>query len=347
MPDIFDAKITAKNFKTIWERNQEDRPPFVGEMFFTPVSQTGLDINLVKGKNGVPVALVAANWDTDVLYRDRIGFEALQAEMPFFKEAYKTSEKLRQQIITVQEQYRQPLFNEIFNDVEDLLLGADVTAERLRMQLIGTGTISIQENGVDKQYNYGVDSSTQMNTESTLWSATSAKPLKTFIDRIKAYEDLTDEKAKYAVMGKAVLNKLIHDSTVDTYFQNLSTPDLYPTDEARQAYVEQKTGVKIILAKQKYVKARDKNKTKVSYYPEDRYTLLSTLDLGETIYGTTPEEIDLLGGLSKAATVEVVGNGVAITTWKETDPVCNIVKVSEVVLPSCPNIDQVYIVKVL
>lgn len=345
MPNIFEAKITANNVRQIWEA--KERTPFVGEMFFAPVKQVGLDINLVKGKDDVPVALVSANWDTDVLYRDRIGFEQLSAELPFFKEAYKMSEKLRQQIITAQEQYRTPFFNQVFRDIDNLVLGADVTAERLRMQLLSTGTISIQENGVDKQYDYGFKTADQLKTEGTLWSASGAKPLASFMAQIKNYKKLTGKTAKYAVMNNDVFDKLANDAEINSYFQNLSTPNLYPTDADRKAYIEQKSQVSIIIAEDEYVKARDKSKTLVPYYPQDRYTLLSTLDLGETVYGTTPEEADLIGGGSNVLSGEVLENGITVTTWKETDPVCVAVKVSEVVLPSCPEIDKIYIVKVL
>ena len=149
--NYFEEKITAQNVKIIYE--QVETQPFIGEMFFPPVKQMGLELNLIKGKDDAPVALVSANWDTDVLYRDRIGFEQLSAEMPFFKEAYKVSEKLRQEILTTMETYRSPLLREIYRDLRNLVIGADVTAERMRMQILGTGTISIQENGVDKQYN--------------------------------------------------------------------------------------------------------------------------------------------------------------------------------------------------
>lgn len=345
MPNIFEAKITANNVKQIWESRDEQL--FVGEMFFTPTKQQGLDINLIKGKDDTPVALVSANWDTDVLYRDRIGFEALSAELPFFKEAYKMSEKLRQQIITAQEQYRTPFFNEVFRDVDNLVLGADVTAERLRMQILGTGTISIKENGVDKQYDYGFSTTNQLKTETTLWSATGAKPLESFMKQIKNYKTLTKKTAKYAIMNSDVFDKLANDSAIDTYFASLSTPNLYPNDNERKAYIEQKSGVTIILAEDEYKKARDFKGTPVPYYPQDRYTLVSTLDLGETVYGTTPEEADLLGGNSEVLSGQVIGNGIAVTTWKEADPVCVSVKVSEVVLPSCPQIDKIYIVKVL
>ena len=346
MPNIFELNITAKNIRTIWEAD-DNRPPYLGESFFPPVKQDGLDINLIKGKQGLPIALVSANWDTDVLYRDRIGFNALQAELPFFKEAYKVSEKLRQDIIKYNEKYVAPLFNQVFDDVNDLLVGAEVTAERMRMQILGTGTISIQENGVDKQYNYGFDSTTQLVTESTLWSASGAHPFKSFVARIKAYKTLTKKKAVVAIFGYDAYQALINDADIISYFESLTTPLLAPTEDEIHAYIERRSGVRVILNDTQYIKARDKTKTATYYYPTDRYTLLSTMDMGETVYGTTPEEADLLGGASNVLNGEVLSNGVAVTTWKEADPVCVSVKVSEVVAPSCPQIDKIYIVKVL
>lgn len=342
--NYFEEKITAQNVKIIYE--QVEPQPFIGEMFFPPVKQMGLELNLIKGKNDAPVALVSANWDTDVLYRDRIGFEELSAEMPYFKEAYKVDEKLRQKILTTMETYRSPLLRELYKDLRNLVIGAEVTAERLRMQILGTGTISIQENGVDKQYDYGFVSSKQLVTETTLWSATGAKPLESFIARIKAYKNLTKKSAKYAIMNQDVFDKLIFSDEVSSYYKN-NTSVPYPSEDERKSFVERSTGITIFVADDEFVKPRDKSKTLVPYYPKDRYTLVSTLDLGETVYGTTPEEIDLLGENSSVLTGEIVGTGVAVTTWKEPDPVGVNTKVSEVVLPSCPEIDKLYIVKVL
>ena len=346
MANIFEAKITAKNIRAIWEADT-NRPSYLGELFFPNTKQLGLDINLIKGKQGLPVALVSANWDTDVLYRDRIGFEVLQAELPFFKEAYKISEKLRQQILTTIENYQTPLFNYVFDDINELLDGAEVTVERMRMQILGTGTISIQENGVDKQYDYGFNSSTQFVTESTLWSASGAHPFKSLVARIKAYKQLTKKTAKYAVFGYDAYQALIQDADILNYFESLPVPLLAPTEEEIKTYVERRTGLKITVNDTQYVKARDNSRVATYFYPTDRYTLLSTTDLGETVYGTTPEEADLLSGNTALLSGEVLDNGVAITTWKEADPVSVSTKVSEVVAPSCPAIDQIYIVKVL
>lgn len=68
-------------------------------------------------------------------------------------------------------------------------------------------------------------------------------------------------------------------------------------------------------------------------------------NLGNTWYGTTPEEADLMSG-GTAAEVQIVDTGVAITTIKEPHPVNVETIVSEIVLPSFETIDNIYIAKV-
>lgn len=338
--------LKADNLKAIWEQN-ENRNIYVGEAFFPNTRQKGLKFSFIRGKQGLPVALVSANWNTNVLYRDRIGVETLNGNLPFFKEAYKIDEETRQELLSVRDEYREPIINKIFDDEVELLDGADVTAERMRMQVLSTGTITITENGVNKQYDYGFDVSKQLKTLSKLWSASDADPIKDIMDEIDNYETVTGKKANIAMMDRSVF-KLIHkNAKVLAYFANLSTPNLYPSAEQVLSFVEAQTGLRFILTEAQYLEARDFGGTPVKFYPADRFTLLSQVNLGQTVYGTTPEEADLLSGSSKASSVAVTSKGVAITTWNEVDPVNVNTKVSEVCLPTCPNIDQIYIVKVL
>lgn len=344
--NIFEANITAKNIKAIWEAD-ENRGEYLGDALFPATKQLGLELNLIKGKQGLPIALVGAEFDTDVLYRDRIGVSTLQAELPFFKEAYKVSEKLRQQILTMTENYATLLFDKVFDDVTELIDGAKVSVERMRMQLLGDGTISIVENGVNKQYDFGFVSATQADTESTLWDASGAKPFAQFVARVKEYKQVFKKTARYAVIGYDAYQALINDADISAYFLTLLNPILSPTEDEIINFIESRTGVRIILNDKQYIEARDTTKTPVYFYPTNKFTLFASDELGETVYGTTPEEADLTAGQSNVLTCEVVGDGVAITTWKETDPVCVSVKASEVVLPSCPNIDELFIITVL
>ena len=345
MANIFEL-VKAENLKAVWEGNK-NRSPYVGEAFFPNTRQKGLKFSFIKGKQGTPVALVGANWNTNVLYRDRIGVEQLTGSLPFFKEAYKIDEETRQEILSTKDEYLTNVIDKVFDDEMDLLEGAEVSVERMRMQLLSTGTITITENGVDKQYDYGFDSENQYKTLSVLWSDTNADPIADIHKAIQEHEDRVGETPEYIVLDKGLFRKIQNNAKVSQYFANLSTPNLYPSYAQVLEFLQTQTGLTFVVTDKKYREARDFNGEAVKFYPEDRFTLLSTLDLGQTVYGTTPEEADLLSGSSKASSVAVTSNGVAITTWNEVDPVNVNTKVSEVVIPTCPNIEKISIYKAL
>ena len=345
MPNIFEL-VKADNLRVMWE-SDENRAPYIGEAFFPNARQRGLKFSFIKGKQGVPVALVGANWNTNVLYRDRIGVETLSGSLPFFKEAYKIDEETRQEILSTKEEYLESVVGKVFDDEMELLEGADVTAERMRMQLLSTGTISIVENGVNKQYDYGFDAESQYKQLPVLWSSASADPMADIMAEIQNYEDLHNVTPTIAVMDKALFRKIQNNEKVLSYFANLSTPNLYPSYAQVLEFVQSQTGLQFVITNKTYLEARDFNGTPVKFYPEDRFTLLASADLGQTVYGTTPEEADLLSGNSKASSVAVTSKGVAITTWNEVDPVNVNTKVSEVVIPTCPNIEFIHIVKAI
>jgi hypothetical protein len=81
------------------------------------------------------------------------------------------------------------------------------------------------------------------------------------------------------------------------------------------------------------------------FFPEDVFTLIPDGSLGNTYYGTTPEESDLLSGGTEAD-VRIVNAGVAVTTVKEPHPVNVQTIVSAIMLPSFETIDSIFIATV-
>lgn len=345
MPNFLET-YSANTLKMMWEQDP-NRQPYVDSALFPAVKQRGLKFEYIKGKQGKPVALVSANFNTNVLYRDRIGIESLSGKLPYFKEAMRIDEELRQDLLSVREEFQAPIVERVLDDEMELMDGAEVTVARMRNQLIATGTVTISENGVNRQYDYGFDQSKQFKTLSKLWGTEGAKPLKDIQTHIQAYKKLRRRSPKYIYTNPNFLIQLGQDAEVIEYFSKLAIPNFYPSDVEVQEFVEKKFNVKIILQDKEYIEARDNTGTSVALYPTDRFTFLDTLNLGETVYGTTPEEADLLSGQSKASSVAIANTGVAITTWNEVDPVNVNTKVSEVVLPTCPNIESLYIVKFL
>lgn len=347
MLNIFN-EVTSKRIVAYYE-SDENRQPLMLEAFFPRVSQKGLTFSMLKGKQGLPVALVASALDANVLWRDYEGFAISEGKLPFFKEGYKIQAELLYEIQRLEDTYGKAVIARHFDRLTELLDGAEVSAERLRGQLLSQGTFNIKENGVDKVYDYGFDSSKQFKTESTLWSADGATPLKSFLARLEDYETLNGEKAGIALMTSEVFDKLRNDPVIADVFSSLAVPNPAPTKDEVKAYIENKGNISIVIYDKQYKKARDFKGVGVKYLATDRYTLLPNRALGQTIYGETPEQLALSQKRPSSNLLDgVVTSGyVTVTTWEIHDPVNIETKVSEVVAPSCPEIDKLYIVKVL
>ena len=74
--------------------------------------------------------------------------------------------------------------------------------------------------------------------------------------------------------------------------------------------------------------------------------LIPSGDLGNTWFGTTPEESDLMAS-SAVDNVSIIDTGVAVTTMRRADPVNVETKVTQISLPSFEAADQIIIADVI
>ena len=92
-------------------------------------------------------------------------------------------------------------------------------------------------------------------------------------------------------------------------------------------------------------KFKDEKGSTTPYVPADTFVLIPTGNLGNTWFGTTPEESDLMASNS-VDNVAVVDTGVAVTTMRKSDPVNVETKVTQICLPDLPVADQILIADV-
>ena len=116
----------------------------------------------------------------------------------------------------------------------------------------------------------------------------------------------------------------------------------YLTDAEIKAVVSDTLGLSIVVYDKMY---RDEDKVAHKFVPDGRVALIPAGPLGNTWYGTTPEEADLIG--NPAASVAVVNTGVAITRIVDHHPVNVNTFASEIVLPSFERIDEVGVLVVI
>ena len=340
--DYITAKAQALYYNETLAAKTEK--PYLGDELFPSKKKMGLSIDWIKGAKGGAKVMPLSAFDAKVLKRSRIGFQKITQEMPFFKESMDIDEKTRQELLMLgeaQNAYLNQLIAKIFDDTNTLIEAAAVTRERMRMQLLTTGSIVMESNGQAYKYDYGIETY-QKQTVTKSWS----DPTADIIGDIQKYQDIMIEKTGVKPTRLVMRNTQLRNIMKNDYIKNsiyvFGQGKVNATENAVKTFLNEQLGITSIAVYDKmYV---DEEGTSQFFIPEDTVVLIPEGQIGNTWFGTTPEEADLLGSQTTSAQVSVVDTGVAITVTKETDPVRTVTKVSEICIPSGENIGNIVII---
>lgn len=342
---IFDL-VKAPELTSYWEEHRQDMPPYLGEELFPADKKLGLKLDWIKGANGLPVVLKPSAFDVGAVPRPRIGFDKLSAEMPFFKESTYIDEELRQQLNMVMETgnqaYIDAVMNHVFADEMHLLEGARARREQMRMMALTTGAIAITANGQAYNYDYGIPSDHKSEV-TTSWSTTTSDPIEDMRKAMDKIEDDTGVRPTRGVCTRKTWGYLrVNEKIIKSIFV-LSNGQVSALSDARLSqYLMDELGLELIVYGKRY---KNDAGTATQFVPDDTVVLFPEGTLGNTWFGTTPEESDLMG--TGAANVSITDTGVAVTTVQKTDPVNVETKVTMICLPSFESADSVYILDVI
>lgn len=340
MPTIFDL-VHAPELTAYWDAFTKDRPPFLGETLFPARKKLGLDLKWIKGSAGAPVVLKPSAFDAAAVPRPRIGFDRLSAEMPFFKESTYIDEEMRQQLNMVLETGNQAYINsvtaQVFNDEVRLLEGARARREMMRMSALCTGAISVVANGQTYTYDYGVPENHKAQVSKS-WS----DPTADILGDIRGWQDTietdTGTKPTRAVCDNVVWSNIKKNNAISKAIYVVSGGGVTVSDAKAKAFLMDELGLEVTVYTKMY---KNDAGTATRYVPADTFVLFPSGNLGNTWFGTTPEESDLMS--AKAANVSITDTGVAVTTMPKQDPVNVETKVTMISLPSFEMADHVFI----
>lgn len=350
--EVFTPAAVAAN----WTEAASNQIPYLGATLFPARKKAGLDLSWLKGSRGLPISLMPTAFDAKATFRDRIGFDKLETEMPFFREGFKIKERDRQEMLRVQEStdpYAAEVIARVFDDARGLIDGANVVPERMIMQLLfpenGDVGIAIKANGMDYTYKYDTDGSWKTSNYTALsgndlWTApATADPFAAFKTAKDAVRAKTGSELTTAIMNSYTFNLMAKTDAVKNRYLTTNGLSLgYLTDAEVKAVVEATAGARIAIYDKQY---RDESKVAHKFVPDGYVCLIPDGNLGSTWYGTTPEEADLQG--SSSAEVSIINTGVAITREIQNHPVNINTFASEIVLPSYERMDEVAVLKVV
>jgi len=340
---IFDL-MQSSELVAYWEELMQDEAPYPCEELFPNQKKRGIDLKWLKGACGLPVVLKVSAFDVSAVPRERIGFEKLSAEMPYFKESTYIDEELRQELNLVLETgnqaYIDSVMNRVFDDEMRLLRGARASRERMRMMALTTGVVAMKANGQNFNFDYGV---THKSTVSVSWSDhKNSDPIEDIRVLKETIYDETGETVTRAMCDSKTWRDLRANEKIKTEIFALKSNVGSITDQMLRDYIaDQLDGLQVRVNAKRY---KDETGATKSFMPADTFVMFPDGDLGNTWFGTTPAESDLMA--HTATNVAITDTGVAVVTSPKVDPVNVETIVSMICLPSFEMADSVGIIDV-
>lgn len=348
--DAYSAKAIALAFT----QAGSNKIPYLGRALFPAQKKMGLDLKWIKTSKGLPVSLAPSAFDTVSTIRSREGIKIEETEMAYFKESMLVKEVDEQEILRVQESsdpYAQQVLARIYDDANTLIDGAEVVPERMIMQLLnpvnGHPSISISANGATYAYNYDPDGSYATNnyealTSTAQWSdTTNSDPMGDIQEAQDAIEALTGTRPSIAIMSRQTFNYVKQNKNVKSAIlaQN-ATANVLVTDEVVKTLFATNLGVTIVVYAKQF---KNESGVATKFFADGYCALIPEGALGNTWFGTTPDERSLMADPNYDTAL--VDTGIAVTVTTTSDPVHTKTTVSEIVLPSYERMDETFVIK--
>lgn len=351
--DVFSAEAVAFRQTS----NPSNAIAFLGEQFFPTRRKMGIDLKWIKTHKGLGVALKPSALDSLATIRPRGGFQTIAEQMPFFRESMMITEQDEADIQRARESndpYLNDVLANIFNDTDELIDGARIAKERMRMALLAplNGDVKITVGMADNTlYNYDYDPNGEWKAEhyeelsgdNTWDNAETATPLNDIQEAAEALTGL-GVAPTYAIMNSVTFNYLVNNKQIQAFstIQNLGISTSYLDKNSVKAIFTAQTSLVPLIYDKQY---KDYDGTANKYFPDDYVTIVGNEALGNTWCGVTPEERTLMG--DSKVDVSVLDDGIAIAVKTEYGPpVQHSTTASQICLPSFEGMDSIYTIKV-
>lgn len=335
----YEKYLTASNVGVYYEENPKVRVPFLLNSKFEPRHKISRKVDWATMSAKMPELLSLAGNNTDAIALERGELSINSAKMPYFKNRYDIDEDDIDLFKIVDESNTdaiKELLNRVYDDASHLVENAEMTQEAINAQVFTTGALSLSSNGQSYKYDYKIPTNHKV-TATTKWSVATANAVKDISTWKKIIRDERGTMPTEMYLNSTTLEYLADTDAIKNAMYVFANGTVTPTAEEVQAFLERKLAIKIFVYDQGYANSEHKF---VPFIADGTVVLTPDGYIGKGWSAETPEESD-------ATDVYTVGNGIALTTWRQQDPVAKYLKASMLYLPSFERKDEVIIASVL
>ena len=217
-------------------------PAMMGEELFPEVKKQSLEFEVLTNASKTPVIASVHGFDTESEIGQREA-EKKAVELALIKRKMQLKEK---EIIALEsprnDAERQALMKDVYNDFDNLIESVRARVEKMRMDVIANGVITLDENELNATIDYGVP--TENKVTNVDWSSDTANPINDMI----AWANKLDQMPGRVITSNTILAKILSNKNVvnalfgkdstriasvgelNTYLNSLGLPSIYTYD---------------------------------------------------------------------------------------------------------------------
>jgi len=321
----------------------------LGDILFPAKDITGLDWKAVIGANRLPVAAKVVAFNQEASTASREGIEMQAGKIVPIKRKITIDEETMQKLYTPRPNTSEldDAIAEIYNDTENMITAVETKIEAIRWEIISTGRLMLDEDGIVQQVEFGFNPLTQSQTlvGNALWSATATStPIADMIRWRNSIVNRTGVRPGRAVTSETNLAWILQSAEVNTLVHGTLGAGL-PVTEAQLQQLLQTQGLPPIVTYDDQYRVQNENGTytQLRYLPEDLFVMMPGTKLGDQLYSPTVEAL-------KKVRKGVINYGDArriyAEVWEENEPPAHWTKAAALTFPTCPLIDSIFIADV-
>lgn len=320
---------------------------YLGPTLFPAKPTNELTFEYWRAANLLPVMASVQAFGAEAQIASRDGAAKVSGEIPPIKRKINLDERL---LIALKREGAGDIAmvrDQLYNDVDNMVDSVNARIEAMRISALATGQLVLNENGVVVTVNYGVPAGNQdalpaQNIPLGRWDQANAEPITAIQNWVNAVIAASGTRPARALTSNTVVAQMLRNAQVRTLIwgdlgasravsltqlnalmASLDLPQIATYDE--QVRVQNEAGVI----------------TTQRLFPANRFVLLPSTPLGETLLGPTAEA--LLD--NEITSEEAPGIYAAIDQYVEPPSIWT--KAAACSIPTFPAADQVFQAQVL
>jgi hypothetical protein len=339
MPDILNL-ISDEDRLSFSQGLSIARPAYLGDRIFPDQKTENMAAEYLRisGTATLPVMATVHALDTEAEIGSRPVFDKTRVEKLLIKRKINQSERVR--LLSETGVYSDDaIVRYVFDDMRLMADAVKARTEVAKMEVLSTGKMTIDENHLKMNIDYGVPSENTAYELDLSADADIIGQLRVITD--KAADD--GEAITEMICSNKIVRKLAANKGIQTLiFGAIGQGTFVPTDRI-QTLFGQLFGFSTITTndlRYKVQKASGVEEVK-RFFPEDKITFISNGtagSFGAGLWGVTPEEAEYGQYNEKSA-----DQYITITQWATPDPVAVWTKASGLFIPVLPNINGLFI----